>query len=136
MPRWPGARRRPAQLHALDFAITKRLNILARRRTSRVDNWSDWHSRCVSDLAPVNLADGRGLLLPRSVLLAALRHHPAASHRAGAGARRRADDAGPLAHRHERSRQRGAYRAHFASDRADQQSRQRDGAGNAELYSR
>jgi hypothetical protein len=53
----------------------------------------------------------------------------------GVGARRRADDAGPRAHRHERSRQRGAYRAHFVSDHVDQQSHQRDGAGNAELYS-
>jgi hypothetical protein len=102
-----------------------------RRRTSRVDNWGDWHSRCVSDLAPVKVAAFFCLALffwPLFVVIPA-------SHRAGVGARRRADDAGPRAHRHERSRQRGAYRAHFVSDRVDQQSHQRDGVGNAELYS-
>ncbi len=45
-----------------------------------------------------DLADGRGLLLSRAVLLADLRGHPAASHRAGAGAGRRADDAGLRSH--------------------------------------
>jgi hypothetical protein len=60
-------------------------------------------------------------------LLFALRHHPATSHRIGAGARRRADDARSRVHRPDRSHQRTACRAHFASDRADQQSRQRDG---------
>jgi hypothetical protein len=64
----------------------------------------------------------------------ALRHHPATSDRADAGARQRGDDAGPR-DRYDRSHQRAAYRAHLASDRADQQSRH-GMAGNAELYSR
>ena len=66
----------------------------------------------------LTLADGCRFLLPGAVFLADLRDHPTAGDRAGAGAGRRADDAGPRPHRHDGPRQCGADRADAAGNGA------------------
>jgi AGZA family xanthine/uracil permease-like MFS transporter len=78
-------------------------------------------------------ADGGGPVRALAVLLADFRDRAAAGDRAGAGAGRRPDDAGPRTHRSDRARQRRADRTDAAADRADQQPHQWYGDGNAEL---